>query len=369
MLPSATILESQMDYLLFLYGFSFMVLAGICITLPQNSEQRLPWFWLGLYGTAQGIHEWLHMVSFSQGVGEIYTTICRTIFALSFLFLFEFARKGYRLVANKGPERWIYIPLLAVITAIYIVNGTVTETMIFYTVGLLSGLWAALTLWMAAKMEMTSRNSLKVAASAMVLFAFFSCFFAPPDPFLPVTVLNSNWFFRTTGCRVEFINALLIVLLSICLLKNKQKLQEEAFFLSFEQRSVFSFHFVWLTAVILGGGWFFTEKAGQSTDAQIRHFILQQSGLSAAAIESDKIAGLEGSPKDESNPNFHRLQALLDKMNRPVEDIRCVTAVRFKSPVKRADRECWAYWVRGVVEKGPVKWAFSQKVKGSKSVK
>jgi len=46
-----------------------------------------------------------------------------------------------------------------------------------------------------------------------------------------------------------------------------------------------------------------------------------------------------------------------------------ITAVRFKSPVKRADRECWAYWVRGVVEKGPVKWAFSQKVKGSKSVK
>ncbi len=110
-------LLQQMDYIFFCYGFSFILLAFVCYALRKESRQRLPWIWLGLFGITHGVNEWLDMLALELGDGYIFSVARLGLMALSYIFLLEFGRDGWRALGGKGPGGWIHLPLLAGVAA------------------------------------------------------------------------------------------------------------------------------------------------------------------------------------------------------------------------------------------------------------
>ena len=86
--------QQQMDYIFFFYGLTFILLAAVCVNMHRTYSRRLPWLWLGLFGLAHGIVEWLDMVATSFGDNNKFASVRLALMVASFVFLTEFARSS-----------------------------------------------------------------------------------------------------------------------------------------------------------------------------------------------------------------------------------------------------------------------------------
>lgn len=320
---SETLFDSQMDYLFFLYGFAFISLAGVCATLRQAKAKQLPWHWLGLFALIHGIHEWLEMAGISQETGALFMTFRLISQALSFLFLMEFGREGSQNPGYRSVGRWIYLPLLAAAIACSQLGNGHSDTAFRYLIGTPGGLWAALALWQAGLKDPSGRPWLRVAAVGMAGYALSTAIASESAAYFPASVLNKGIFLRLTCLPVEISRIVLIMAIILALRKHNRRLHEETYS-ELRHKPARATHLVILILLTLGAGWLFTERVGHKADEQTREFILQQTSLSAAAVDARRLQELQGLPSDASRPNYQRLRRLLVKINRPVSSIRCV---------------------------------------------
>ena len=101
--------KSQMDYIFFVYGIGFFVLAAICFLLIKTQNKRLAWLWLGLFASIHAVNEWMDMFALSMGDSSFFKGLRLFVLTLSFLFLFEFVRVSFYLLKGIKVRRWIYV--------------------------------------------------------------------------------------------------------------------------------------------------------------------------------------------------------------------------------------------------------------------
>ena len=104
--------KAQLDYVFFIYGMSFFILAVACLLLIKIQEQKFPWFWLGAFGFSHALNEWLDMFAISLGDTIVFKFIRLSILMLSFLSLVEFSRCSLLEIRKNTLSRWFYLPLL-----------------------------------------------------------------------------------------------------------------------------------------------------------------------------------------------------------------------------------------------------------------
>ena len=81
----ADFFRAQMDYIYFVYGFAFFLLAAASLIAQNNSKIRLPWKWLTLFALVHGINEWLDLVVMNFHSNVIFSVARIGALALSFL--------------------------------------------------------------------------------------------------------------------------------------------------------------------------------------------------------------------------------------------------------------------------------------------
>ncbi len=157
-------LGSQLDYIFFFYGSSFLLLIPICLFLRRKSYRKLPWIWLVWFGALHGANEGLDLMALSLEPGPAFDYVRLGILSMSFVCLAEFGRAGSRSICGRGPDRWI----LAVMVALAGVGGLAGLAGLFaasrYVLGVAGGLWAAGTLFLAAKTEPAGARPLQTGA-------------------------------------------------------------------------------------------------------------------------------------------------------------------------------------------------------------
>ena len=128
---------------------------------------------------------------------------------MSFVCLAEFGRAGSRSICGRGPDRWI----LAVLVALAGVGGLAGLAGLFaasrYVLGVISGLWAAGTLFLAAKTEPAGPRPLQTGALSMAGYALATGLVVTPAPFFPASWLNYDSFLAVTGVPIQLIRGLI----------------------------------------------------------------------------------------------------------------------------------------------------------------
>jgi diguanylate cyclase (GGDEF)-like protein/PAS domain S-box-containing protein len=109
-----SLLNGQPDLIYFLYGLSFILLAAVCGAIHDRGRQRLPWLWLGMFGVAHGVSEWLDWFAFALGDYPLFAWARLAVLTLSFLCLLNFGLQGLASQGIRLAARWVY-PLLAVL--------------------------------------------------------------------------------------------------------------------------------------------------------------------------------------------------------------------------------------------------------------
>ncbi len=307
----------QMDYVFFVYGFAFIVLAAVCAMLQQRNTFRLPWIWFGLFGLIHGLHEWMEVAVFCFGDPKPFAIFRGAVMALSFLFLVEFARAGWWELKGRGLGRWIYIPLLIFVACGGLFGG-IAGMLAYsrYALGLVGGLWTAKVLSEAAD-KIKSPNSvfLRIMASAMAIYAIAAGLFVLPSPFFPANVINQVNFQRWTGIPIEVFRAVLPIATAIAIWGYYRRSRREAeIILGRGQERGYG---VGLTAILIGivtAGWFAVDHVGKVTEAGYRQALLDKVQLCASAIGPEHFGKLTFTPEDLNTPDYQWLGTRLRAM-------------------------------------------------------
>ncbi|MBN1526638.1 MAG: PAS domain S-box protein [Candidatus Omnitrophica bacterium] len=201
---------SENDYIFFIYGLSFLILAGLCLALRKEEPYKLPWGWLGLFGVCQGIVKWSRILQIAFGWSGNTEAVYIIGLSVSFLFLFEFARRGMKTLRGRTQSLRIYLPFvaLALLGCRYGLPGlNVTSC---YFLGLPAGLYAFHVINSTANITRKElRLSLRLVGITLLLYMLTTGFFARhaifPSDYLTV---NYNAFMEVIGLPAGILRSL-----------------------------------------------------------------------------------------------------------------------------------------------------------------
>jgi PAS domain S-box-containing protein len=294
-----------MDYIFFVYGFAFVVLAAVCILLHQRKTLGLPWIWLGLFAASQGLHEWMEMIAFSLGDSRAFSIVRIASLACSFLLLVEFGREGMWRLHGKGPGRWIFLPLLVLTNGGGYMGMSSAIASSRYALGFVGSLWAALIFFQAGRKKVGNSFYLYVAAGAFALYSVVAGLITVPASFYPTTVFNEDVFLQWTGMPIQILRAALVIILALAVWGCYQQSRREAALLSgLEVNRSFGYCLTALLFGIFACGWFSAENIAKSVTQEFRQALLSQAQVCVAAIEPEHFLNLVEHPADMSHPDY-----------------------------------------------------------------
>src|SRR3989339_1899699 len=88
--------QSQMDYIYFFYGLSFIFLGIVCFLMKRQFKTGPTWALLGIFGILHGLNEWAELIAIIfSNIGKWFTILQFILLASSFFFFFLFLRNKY----------------------------------------------------------------------------------------------------------------------------------------------------------------------------------------------------------------------------------------------------------------------------------
>ncbi|MFH0731514.1 MAG: ATP-binding protein [Candidatus Omnitrophota bacterium] len=303
--------QQQLDYVFFLYGLAFLLLGGTCFLLIYSKDKKLPWLWIGLFGLAHGVNEWLDLIALSLGDSHLLKGIRLAFLIVSFLFLVEFGRLSLFNIF-KYPRRWIFIPLaIAAVSGAVLAKGVGLNITARYSLGFVGGLFTACCIWQVGLKADISKRPLFRIISVIMGFYALTQIVVPRAEFFPAGLINQDVFLKTFSLPIQVIWCLLAVILSACIWIYWIGLP-----ILLDAKGLFKIKKKTVSIVVLAAvgialavaGWVIAHKAGESFAKQERECMLEDIRGLAAAINPERIKSLKGSNDDLVNPDYLRIK-------------------------------------------------------------
>ena len=296
--------STQLDYVYFCYGLAFLLLSIVCFGLVRRRiAAHVPWHYLFAFSFVHGVNEWLDLFS-NSGIDFRYFREIRTAFAVtSFIFLFEFGRKGLSHYYKHIPSRTIYFVLFVfagiMLSLVGPLNANVVGRYVFGLSGTLIAAYYILTI--AIREKNSSFCQLRLSALSLAAYSIFSCLVVPPAPFWPAKDINTDSFFLLCGFPVQVLRASCAIFCMFGIWR-------------YSHQSIFREHYNWNinrflipTAVVLlvAFGWGVTEWRGHAYELGMRQDVLRHALGMAQAINPEWVKSLSFTKEDLQNPAFH----------------------------------------------------------------
>ncbi|MDS4022818.1 MAG: response regulator [Candidatus Competibacter sp.] len=312
--------SAGMDYLLFLYGLSFLLLAAIVHALDRRPGDAMPWRWLARFGLLYGGNEWLELLALALGDDPRFAAVRLALMAASFVCLLEFGRNATAILGRWTPGRWI-LPLFLALAALGGLAGLEgLNAGIRDALGFTGGLWAAWALWRYRHRVNRGRGVLGVAAVAMALHAFAAGAVVPKAPFVPASMLDSEVFLAVAGVPVELLRGLLASVIALAFWQfakpGRQPVANDSARWADEN----------LLLPLLGGvllaGWVATDWVGLITQREQTGHLFNLAKTGTAAINERLVMNLAGAESDLESPDYQRQKEQLIRLRSATPGVR-----------------------------------------------
>ncbi|MFA5172169.1 MAG: diguanylate cyclase [Sulfuriferula sp.] len=202
--------SGQADYLFFIYGLTFVILGTVCFINRKPDGNTLSLTFLGLFGFAYGLHEWLEMLALTTGSSTWLSLLRSALMLLSFMFLLEFSRIGIATIRGGLPVgRWIFIPLFMLVVAGGVLNNQVgLDDGIRFGFGLTGSIAAAVVLYLwGQKIDGKSAPALSLASLGLACYGLTIVIVQPDTSLFSAQLPSETAFFASTGIPIQFFRA------------------------------------------------------------------------------------------------------------------------------------------------------------------
>ena len=224
------LLVNELDVVFFIYGLAVLIM-GIAILLQpkRDSEHKIAdIFWLlAIFGITHGANELLDMWAIIRGRHDVLDAVRWLCLVISYLFLFEFGRRFFRLNLANAPAwqkktaglfGWWLLPLvsLMIFTGAYISHDFWKAGSILarYALGLPGGLLIGFCFLYEYKYEKEILGPLRMkkyfmcAGAAFLTYGILGGLIVPKADFFPSNLLNTETFIAATGTPVQVFRGL-----------------------------------------------------------------------------------------------------------------------------------------------------------------
>ena len=214
---------TQLDFVYFYYGLSFVLLGAICFMIPKGNNPTPLWLWLGLFGFAHGITEWLDLYALNAGQSHLLTMVKLTTLSISFAFLIEFGQASSDNVAVRCFGRWIPVPpLLYVAWTAINDNPLAANDFARYLLAVPGCLWTAVVLVRhAGERAGPARTALKLTAGLFVLYGVAAGLVVPASALPTSHLLSQEMFLVVISVPVQVVRGLLATGIAVVLWRYK----------------------------------------------------------------------------------------------------------------------------------------------------
>ncbi len=313
-------LTAQMDYIFFLCGLSFVLLAVMVYTLGRRTSDGMPWRWLAGFGLLHGVNEWLDLLALSLGDDPRFIIIRLVLMAESFVCLLEFGRSATACLGRWSPGRWWALPLLALALLGGLAGAPGLDAGIRYALGLTGSLWSAWALWRYRDRPGFGRQPLAVAAVAMALYALATGLIAPKAPFFPASVLNQEAFQEFAGLPIQLLQGGLAAMMALAFWRFTEAEPRRA---TIEPgRGLHDRLVLPALILILIAGWAATEQVGRAVWREQADHLLSLARAGIAAVDERQVERLAGAESDLESPDYLRLKEQLTRLRAAATDAR-----------------------------------------------
>ncbi len=315
--------QTKMDYVFFMYGMAFILLAAVCFVLTRREARGLPWAWLGAFGLIHALSEGGDLLALDLWDSPVFGVLRVGLMTLSFLCLAEFGRAGMGTLRGRTLGRWIFFPLLGAVLIGGLAGIAGFNAACRYSLGFVGGLWAASVFLVHGWRARDDVRSLWTAALFMAAYAVCTGLVVPEAGFYPASALNQTLFLNVFGFPVQLLRALCAVgVTSAIWVYSERRYDRVMASAGLPLRRYHPLYVAALLATILAGGWVLTDRAGNDADRDGIGNFLNRTEVVATMLDPEWVAGLEGSPEDEKGPAYVKKRQLLSSVCDGQSDVR-----------------------------------------------
>jgi diguanylate cyclase (GGDEF)-like protein len=212
-------LSAQLDFIYFLYGLAFILLAAVCFAMTGFAGHSRSFGLLGSFALVHGCCEWLDLIALLVGDTPAFALVRTLLMAASFALLLEFARRQAQQLQLRPPGPWLFVALAALVAVAGVSLGiTATNAMARYTFGLASTFGTAWVFIRRAQGEPPDTRRLWIyAAAGFALYGLATGAIVPAAHFWPASVANYQWFTALTGMPIQLLRGVLAGWIGIAL--------------------------------------------------------------------------------------------------------------------------------------------------------
>jgi PAS domain S-box-containing protein len=321
---------AQIDYVFFVYGFAFILLASVCASLSRVDKSDVPWHWLAFFGLTHGVNEWLDMVAISFGDATPFKWVRLMIMIFSFIFLLEFGRSTLQRFKVVSIGRWIYIPLLCTVVLSQSWGISGVNAVSRYCLGLVGGVWAAAALWQLSRLQKNGGQALLFSSMAMFLYAISSGFIVPQVDLLTASIINQDSFIQYTGFPVQLLRGFLASMIAFFVWDFQENFRLAGEELVVKRKEVLLRTGLFVALFILiSGGWFLVDSRGRAEAVQQREKLLSIVQQGALMLDPEQVKYLTASSADLESPVYERLKSWFQVFQTTVHEVRFAYLMRW----------------------------------------
>jgi len=324
----ASFFEYNLDYILFIYGLTLIILAMVCFSVREPESRRMPWLWLGLFGLAHGAHELVEIFDVIIAETVYYAAAMNGLLALSFTFLLEFGLRGEGWVKGNMPRLRVYVPLMLLSVLGGYFGWPGLNAAIRYSLGLTGGLLASYALLKASGRGkgLPIHKDLALAGIFMAIYAVSTGLIVPSAPFFPASVINKSAFISLTGFPVQLARAGLALLVTLSVMSYARTLHMADVEIRGEEGTRRG-RVLWPVMALLGVlvvGYFATGWLGKKEQSEMTLNLRMRARTAAAAVDHEQVRRLSGTRRDMSSPAYRQIKEQLESVHTFNNDSRFV---------------------------------------------
>jgi PAS domain S-box-containing protein len=308
------LLGGQFDYIFFVHGLAFVLMASTARALTWRQWTAVPWRWFGAFALTAGVAQWIEVSAFALGPHPALVPL-RALFAVGAgLLLLEFCRRMAGGRARALTHAWSALALVVIGAALFAgdVRGAIVA---FRYLVMLPGCgWAAMLFAREAGVNVEAR-ALRLTSASFGLLALASGLLVPAAGVFPASVLNQEAFTLLTGVPVPLVRSLASLLLAAsiwryyCLL---QRADEDCRPARGWRRYETGLSIA--LALVLVGGWIITQSSTASEAREARAAVGTRAATIAGMLPPRLVAGLAEAPDGSSSDTYAEARALLQSV-------------------------------------------------------
>ncbi len=322
-------LTKQLDYIYFLYGAAFFLIAATCFFLYKSQKENIFWKYLGLFGILHGINEWLDLIYIV--FGEIKSMFWPHLLILvsSFVYLVEIGRLYTKRNNKLVFDFKIYIFLfLLIFTGWFFYHETGLKNFIRYFFGLVGCLWAGYTVFSFVKIQKIEGKAGKYLKGVGFLICLYGLTQLVGDRcnYFPAVFLNKSNFLKTFGFPIQILRTLIALSFTFFVWKYYYKDSEHKYsnVIDFSKEYRYEKMFFICFVIVFIFGAIGTYSMGEFTENKERKHILNRAKLIASNVKANIIKTLSGTIEDLNSPTYKYINKQFVDYGNSQDDIRYI---------------------------------------------